>query len=115
MDEMIFETAGIKRKELTYYKDIWFAGIGVAYKIKSDLALKAGVKYLEGASRDRGLRADSVDVDTWHPTVGFAYHMSKSKELNVSVMYNYRVKKKHSNQEFDQDHISLMLGMRFWF
>jgi long-chain fatty acid transport protein len=115
MDEMTFKTAGIKREELTYYKDIWFAGIGIEYKIKSDLALKAGVKYLEGASKDKGLRADSVDVDTWHPTFGFAYNMSESKELNVSVMYNYGVKKKYNNQEFDQDHISLMLGLRCWF
>ncbi len=56
-----------------------------------------------------------LDVDTWHPTAGFAYNISESKELNVSVMYNYGVKKKDNNEEFDQDHISLMLGLRFWF
>ncbi|MBW1900241.1 MAG: outer membrane protein transport protein [Deltaproteobacteria bacterium] len=110
MDEMEFDIAGDIK---THYKDIWFAGIGVEYKVKDDLALKAGVKYLEGASNDKGLRADTVDVDTIHPTVGFAYDMSESKEFNMSIMYNAGIKERHNNQTFDQDHLSLIIGLRF--
>ena len=98
---------------LNYIQDIWFAGIGAEYKWKDDLALKGGVKYLEGASNDNGLRADTVDVDTIHPTVGFAYDITETKELNVSIMYNIGIKEKHDNQSFDQDHLSLIIGLRF--
>ncbi len=110
MDEMDFEIAGDIK---THYKDIWFAGMGLEYKLKDDLALKAGVKYLEGASTDKGLRADTVDVDTINPTIGFAYDISEAKELNASIMYNAGIKEKHNNQSFDQDHLSLIIGVRF--
>lgn len=110
MDELKFEITGDVK---THYKDIWLAGVGVKYKYKDNLAIKAGVKYLEGASTDKGLRADSADVDTIHPTIGIAYDISETKEFNVSVMYNGGIKKKHNNQSFDQDHLSLIIGLRF--
>jgi len=110
MDEMEFDITGDIK---THYKDIWFAGIGIEYKAKDNLALKAGVKFLQGASEHTHLRADTVDVDTIHPTIGFAYDISESKELNASIMYNGGIKEGHNKQEFDQDHVSLIMGLRF--
>ncbi len=114
MDEITVRTEGLPKNEIdTHYKNSWFAGIGMEYMVRSDLAFKAGLKYVQGATSDKGLNPGTVDIDLWNPTVGLAYSMSKSTELNGSVMFTYGPREEYRGQTFEQGHWSLILGARF--
>ena len=114
MDKIKVNIKGLPDNEIgTFYKDSWVAGIGMEYWIRNDFALKAGLKYVQSATKDRGLAPGTVDVDQWNPTAGFAYVLSDSTELNASAMFTYGPREEFHGQTFEMGHWSLILGARF--
>ncbi len=114
MDEITVRIEGLPKNEIdTHYRNSWLVGIGMEYRVGSDLAFKAGLKYVQGATSDKGLNPGTLDIDLWNPTVGLAYSMSESTELNASVMFTYGPREEYHGQTFEQGHWSLILGARF--
>lgn len=118
MDEIKVRIKGYKNPKNdmpTRYKNSWFAGVGMEYKVSDTLALKSGLKYVQGATKDEGLNPATNDVDLWNPTVGVAYNITDTVELDASVMLTYGPEEEYHSETFEQCHWSLILGARFKF
>ncbi len=114
MDEITVRIKGLPNNDMeTHYKNSWFAGVGMEYKVRDSLVFKSGLKYVQGASNDKGINPGTMDIDQWNPTVGLAYNISESTELDASVMYTYGPREEHEGQTFEIKHWSLILGARF--
>lgn len=114
-DKMTFTTLGIDNEFIARYKNSWFAGLGVEYKISAKMKGRAGVNYFQTSTEDEGLSPESNDVDLFSAAIGFGYWVSKAIELNVSGIFIYGIEKEYNFQTFDQDHMVILAGIRFKF
>lgn len=115
MDKMTFTTMGMTNEFITNYKNSWFAGLGVEYKVSRKIKARTGVNYFQSSTKDEGLSPESNDVDLFSTTLGFSFSITKSIDINVTGSLTFGVAKEYNFQTFDQDHFVLMAGFRFRF
>jgi long-chain fatty acid transport protein len=115
VDKMTFTTMGSPFDFITHYKDSWFAGLGVEYKVSNKFTARTGVNYYQTSTADEGLTPDTNDVDFFSLTLGFAYSLAKAIEFNISGVFSFGVAREYNYQTFDQDHRTLLAGLRFKF
>ncbi len=113
MDLMNFTTAGTKTDLSTNYKDSWLVGLGIAYETGGESTLIAGVKYAQGATKDKGLNAATNDVDLLILSVGILYDLNKALEIGITGFYVMGFEEEYNSQKFDQDHVVLLCGSTF--
>ncbi|SPD75436.1 hypothetical protein PITCH_A590007 [uncultured Desulfobacterium sp.] len=113
MDEIDFKTEHIQNSEKTYYNNSWLTGIGIDYKIDSKYALKGGFKYIEGATKEKGIHPSSNDLDFLASVIGIGCKITKSIELNIAFMYVYGFEESYGSKKYDEDQPSLIFGFRY--
>lgn len=104
-----------KYKEKTGYKNSWVLGAGLEYWITSDLAFWAGVVFIQGATKNEKLNAETNDVDMLDPNIGFAYKITDSIEMDFNCVYNYGFEETYDNKKFSFENLLFCLGLRFNF
>ena len=113
MDEMVFNTAGVREVSKTFYKNSVLVGLGIEYWLKERFALRGGLKYAQGATQDRGLTFASNDVDLLVFSMGGGYDLTRSVEIDLNVAYTYGFEKEYRGRKYDLDTILVLIGMRY--
>lgn len=75
MDDLTFETAGVKNEMKTFFHDGWVVGLGAEYQVSTRSTLRAGMKYDQSATEKEGLNPTFCDVDFVIPNFGMAYNV----------------------------------------
>ena len=96
MDKITFTIADAETEAKTSYKNSWLLGLGMEYMIRNDLVIRAGLKYVQGATENEGLNPSSNDVDLVTPSFGVAYHFSESIEVDIAGAYVYGFEKEYN-------------------
>jgi long-subunit fatty acid transport protein len=87
-------------------------GVGpVEYLLKNGMAIMAGIKYISPSSDKKYLYPGSSETDLWTWTLGLAYPINKTVELNFSGLYNYG-SEEYDSHKYRADHYFLTLGIR---
>ncbi len=113
MDKITFTTAGAKSEATTYYKNCWTIGLGSEYRIGDDLAFRAGIKFDQGATRDRGLNSATIDTDLLTPSINIVYDMTKSSEINIAVFRSFGLEKEVDSTKYNRNFLTFLIGIRF--
>jgi long-subunit fatty acid transport protein len=77
--------------------------------------MRTGLKYVQGATEDEGLNPSSDDVDLVIPSIGVAYNITESIEVDIAGAYVLGFEKEYDSQKFDQDHFILLSGAKMNF
>lgn len=112
MDNITFTTAGIENQMRTYYKNSWNMGLGMEYKMRKEITLRAGLRYMQGATKAEGLNPALNDVDLLSPSIGVGYRITEYLELDIVGSYAYGFEKEYNSQNFDQDNALVLVGVR---
>jgi long-chain fatty acid transport protein len=115
MDRITYDTSGVESKAPTGYKDSWVVGLGMENRISEDLALRAGLRYSQSATKKSGMTPASNDVDVLTPSIGITYNLSKHMGVDFSAYYNYGIEQSHSSEKFDQDGFMMLFGFKCTF
>lgn len=97
----------------THYKNSYRVSVGMEYVASSRLTLRAGLKYVPGATEDGQLVPSSNDVDVWVPSLGVGYRLGKSLQLDLSAYYVSGRRTQQGQEVFDQDHTVVVAGLRW--
>jgi len=113
-DKITFETEGLGvDKNPTHYKNCWIVGLGLEYKIKSDLVIRGGIKFDQGAAMDKGLNPATVDVDLITPTINVAYDITESIEMNIAGLKTFGLEEEYDSKKYTKDFLAFIIGIRF--
>jgi long-subunit fatty acid transport protein len=115
MDNITFTIANAETEAKTFYKNSWLLGLGMEYMIRNGLAMRTGLKYVQGATEDEGLNPSSDDVDLVVPSIGVGYNITESIEVDIAGAYVIGFEKEYLSQKFDQDHFILLSGAKIDF
>jgi long-chain fatty acid transport protein len=111
--EMIFKTAGVESSMKTYFKDSWLVGIGAEYIINNKFTVRGGLKYDQGSTKKEGLNPAFNDIDFLLPSIGIAYNITKSMELNVDWNAAFGVQERYESKNYDKFLSGIYAGIRF--
>lgn len=124
MDKIKTRSDGYTNEIKTYYKNSFVIGLGLDYQVNEKLSLRGGLRFNQGATKDKGLLAShepsllavsSNDIDLLIFSVGFAYQINQCVELDITGFYQEGFQKKIGFRKYDQDNIFLLTGFRFKF
>jgi len=113
MDEIVFETGGVREEAKTRYKDSVLVGMGMEYRLQDKLALRGGLKFAQGATQDRGLTFASNDIDLLVFSAGVGYAVTSSVDVDLNVAYTYGLEKEFQGRTYDLDTILFLIGMQY--
>jgi len=112
-DKITIKAGVAEREEKTYYKNCWDVGLGIEYKINDELDIRAGLKFDQSATKDKGLNPATVDVDLITPSINVAYGMSESIEMNLAVLYAIGLEEKVNLEKYNKNFLGILVGLRF--
>ncbi len=112
MDKMSFTTLGVRTDVATNYRNSSISGFGIEYRIADNLAVRGGLKFTQGSVKDVGMNAAACDIDLLTSSLGLAYNINESTEVNASIFRVDGFKQSYNSQTFDQDHFIFMAGVR---
>ncbi len=124
MDKRTIKTAGLEDESPTYYKDCWRLGIGARYKMDEKLTIMGGFKYTESGTKNRGLDISNdidtlippaCDVDLLSTALGFSYNIKDNIKINITGFYVYGFEEEVNTKEYNQEHLSSIVGADFVF
>ncbi len=114
MDEMKIKTEGQSTvNDPTGYKNSWNIGLGMEYRTNAEFIFRAGLKYDQGATKVKWLDPRSNDVDKLTPSIGIAYKINKSVEMNIAALRVFGLEKEYNSRKYDQNNYSFIVGFRF--
>jgi long-subunit fatty acid transport protein len=94
----------------THLKDNWRLGLGLEYLLNSKMSIWAGLKYIGPSSDKKHLYAGSSEIDMWTWTMGVAYAISESIELDFAGLYTYG-SEEHDSQKYKAEHFFVTVGL----
>ncbi len=97
----------------THYKNSYRVSLGMEYVASKKLTVRAGVRYLPGATEDDYLIPSSNDVDLIVPSLGVGYRFGRALELDLTAFYVSGRRTRHGQEAFDQDHVIVVAGLRW--
>ncbi len=97
----------------THYKDSFRASVGLEYAASRKLVLRGGLKYQPGATEDDHLVPSANDVDLLVPSVGVGYRIGSALQLDLAAFFVIGQRTSHGQESFDQDHVMLVVGLRW--
>ncbi len=95
----------------THLKDSWRVGLGLEYILKNNISIMAGLKYIGPSSEKKHLYPGSSEIDTWTCTLGVAYPINETVELNLAGLYNYG-SEEYDSHKYKAEHVFITLGAR---
>ena len=114
----------------TNYKHNFRVALGVEYEIIKQLAVRAGIQFIQSPTKDKGLVLTSCDTNQFLPTLGVAWRIVRFLELTVSGEYVMGFERKRESEmaipgdttgatipleeKFDADHWVVLGGLRFY-
>jgi len=107
------DSTGESTRVPTHYKDGYRLSVGMEHLASTKLTLRAGVKYVSGATEEEGLAPSSNDVDIVVPSVGVGYRFGRALELDLTAFYVSGRRTTRGQEAFDQDHVSVLVGLRW--
>ena len=107
------DDAGAATQVTTHYKDSFRASVGLEYAASRKLVLRAGLKYQPGATEDDHLVPSANDVDLLVPSVGVGYRIGSALQLDLAAFFVIGQRTSHGQESFDQDHVMLVVGLRW--
>ena len=114
MDEITIKPKGQPAiDDPTGYKNNWVLGLGMEYRTNNRLTYRAGLKFDQGATKDKWLNARSNDVDKLTPGIGIGYNITESMELNIAGLVVFGLEKEYDSKKYDQDDFAFIVGLRF--
>ena len=105
--------AGAATAVTTHYKDSFRASVGLEYAASRKLVLRGGLKYQPGATEDDHLVPTANDVDLLVPSVGVGYRIGSALQLDLAAFFVIGQRTSHGQESFDQDHVMLVVGLRW--
>jgi len=116
MDKMTIKTEGRPVDELpTAYKNSWWIGAGIEYRMVGDLSVRTGLVFIGGATEAKGLDPETNDVDQLTPNIGFAYNITRNMDADFNAVYINGLEEKYDSKKYDYRNLLFMIGLRFKF
>jgi long-chain fatty acid transport protein len=97
----------------THYEDGYRVSLGAEYAASSKLTLRAGLKYVPGATAEGHLVPSANDVDVLVSSVGVGYRLGKALSLDLAAYHVSGRRTEQGQESFDQDHTMLVVGLRW--
>jgi long-chain fatty acid transport protein len=110
---VISHAAGPDTRIPTHYEDSYRVALGAEYAASPRLALRAGLKYVPGATQDGHLVPSSNDVDVWVASLGAGVRLGKGLELELAAYHVSGQRTTQGRESFDQDHTMAVVGLRW--
>jgi long-chain fatty acid transport protein len=110
---VITHAAGPDTRVPTHYEDSWRVALGAEYVASRRLSLRAGLKYVPGATQEGYLVPSANDVDVWVASLGAGVRLGKRLELQLAAYHVSGRRTEQGRESFDQDHTMAVLGLRW--
>lgn len=110
---VITHAAGPDTRVPTNYVDSWRVAIGTEYAASERLSLRAGLKYVPGATQEGYLVPSANDVDVWVASIGAGVRLGKRLQLDLAAYHVSGRRTQQGQESFDQDHTMAVLGLRW--
>lgn len=110
---VITHAAGPDTRVPTSYVDSWRVAIGAEYAASERLSLRAGLKYVPGATQEGYLVPSANDVDVWVASVGAGVRLGKRLQLDLAAYHVSGRRTQQGQESFDQDHTMAVFGLRW--
>ncbi len=113
MDEITIKTQGFgKQKDKTDYENSWIVTYGMEWRMMPELALRTGLTFIQGATEDKGLDPETLDVDQLGPTLGVAYNITDATNVNINCVYNWGLEKEYHSKKYSYENVIVCVGLK---
>jgi len=110
---VISHATGPDTRVPTHYEDSWRAAVGAELAASTRLKLRAGLKYVPGATQEGYLVPAANDVDVWVASIGAGVRLGKGFELDLAAYHVSGRRTQQGQESFDQDHTMAVFGLRW--